>query len=320
MTAPTHGLLGLINALRATVAPVRVVDREQLGRALFVGSGDSLAAGLLAERFGHRAMSAGDLAWSDRLPPAFDTVVGVSHSGRTAATVRAVEAARVAGLRTVAVTARDSSSLTGAADSTILVPTIDVDEEVPAAGYVTLALGVLALAGTKGLESGGGAEVADGLAALASSAAPLIDRLTAIRPDAISVLTLPDLRGAGDFWSLKLIEATGLCVRSVPLEEAGHVDYFIGPQSHLSIHLIGSQGIARHQRLAEALADNGHHVVPVRVPSPAAGGDPIWSEIAMAAYGAHVAQKTALRWNRPPFRGGQVPMDARHIQTPTDGS
>jgi len=313
MTAP---LLSLINALRATTAPVRLADEVHLGRALFVGSGDSLAAGLLAERFGHRAMSAGDLAWSDRLPPAFDTVVGVSHSGRTAATVRAVEAARVAGLRTVAVTARDSSSLTGAADSTVLVPTIDVDEEIPAAGYVTLALGVLGLAGTNGLESGGGAELADGLVALASSAAYVTDRLPALGPAAISVLTLPDLRGAGDFWSLKLIEATGLCVRSVPLEEAGHVDYFIGPQSHLTVHLVGAQGIDRHRRLAEALAGCGHHVLIVETPARLTGGEPVWPEIAMATYGSHVAQQAARQWSRSPFRGGQVPMDARHIHLP----
>ncbi|MFF5290902.1 hypothetical protein [Paractinoplanes globisporus] len=44
------------------------------------------------------------------------------------------------------------------------------------------------------------------------------------------MLTLPDLRAAGDIWSLKLIEATGLAARSVPLEESGHVDYFVGPQ------------------------------------------------------------------------------------------
>jgi len=45
----------------------------------------------------------------------------------------------------------------------------------------------------------------------------------------------------------------------------------------------------------------------------------MWSEIALAAYGAHVAREAALRWNRPPLRGGQVAMDARHIQTSTQG-
>ena len=314
----TYTAYPLITALR-TISDLTVTsDRDDLGRCLFVGSGDSLAACLLLERFGHRAQSAGDLAWIAQLPPGYTTVVGVSHSGRTAATIRAVEAARTAGRRTIAVTAHSSSPLARAAHSTVLAPAIQVDEKIPAAGYVALALAALTLEGID--TNGAAAAVADDLALLADSQTPVDQRWPIRPPDAISVLTLPDLRSAGDFWSLKLIEATGLCARSVPLEEAGHVDYFIGPQSHLSIHLIGSQGIARHQRLAEALADNGHHVVPVRVPSPAAGGDPIWSEIAMAAYGAHVAQKTALRWNRPPFRGGQVPMDARHIQTPTDGS
>ena len=215
-------------------------------------------------------------------------------------------------------TANGSSPLARAAHSTVLAPAIEIDEKIPAAGYVALAIAALTLEGID--TSGASVAVADGLTLLADCPTPVDERWPIHPPNAISVLTLPDLRSAGDFWSLKLIEATGLCVRSVPLEEAGHVDYFIGPQSHLSIHLIGSQDTGRHRQLAQALAGNGHHIVPVAMPSPSAGGDPMWSEIALAAYGAHVAHETALRWNRPPFRGGDVPMDARHIQTPTDGS
>jgi hypothetical protein len=313
----THATDPLTTALRTISDPTMTSDRDDIGRGLFVGSGDSLAACLLLERFGHRAQSAGDLAWVAGLPPGYNTVVGVSHSGRTAATIQAIDAARTAGRNTVAVTANSSSPLALAAHSTVLAPAIEVDETIPAAGYVALALAALALEGID--TSGAAAAVADGLALLSDCPTPVDERWPIHPPDAISVLTLPDLRSAGDFWSLKLIEATGLCVRSVPLEEAGHVDYFIGPQSHLSIHLIGSQGTDRHRQLAQALTGNGHHVVSIAVPDPATGGDPMWSEIALAAYGAYVAHETALRWNRPPFRGGHVPMDARHIQTSTDG-
>ena len=93
-------------------------------------------------------------------------------------------------------------------------------------------------------------------------------------PSGISVLTLPDMRSAGEFWSLKLIEATGLPVRSVPLEESGHVDYFIGPQPHVTVQLVGSEGRERHAQLSEALRRNGHDLVRLDVGSMIEAGIP----------------------------------------------
>ena len=112
------------------------------------------------------------------------------------------------------------------------------------------------------------------------------------------MLTLPDLRVAGDFWSLKLIEATGLAVRSVPLEESGHVDNFVGPQPHRTISLIGAAGAKRHDRLAAALAANGHAVLALRIPGVGDWAD----ELGVAALGAYVAEEAARAWRRRPLR------------------
>jgi hypothetical protein len=287
-----------------------------LGSAVFVGSGDSLAAALLAERFGHRALSAGDIAWTGEIPPRCDTVVGVSQSGNTGATVLALRAARDAGLRTVALTTDGESALVDAADQVRLMPLPQVRETVPAAGYITLAAGVLALCGRD--LSGFGREVGALLTAFAreNGRRPLPWPDTA--PSSISVLTLPDLRSAGDFWMLKLIEATGVAARAVALEESGHVDFFVGPQPHCTIQLIGHAGRERHDRLAAALRGNGHDVIGVDAPrmfaraAASTPGDSV--AVALGAAGAAASHEAAIRWNRNPFRGGAVPMDAQHIK------
>jgi hypothetical protein len=313
----TEELRALIDALGELTGPAALTPAPgDLGRALFVGSGDSLSACLLAEPYGHRAASAGDLAWTGGVPPYVDTVVGVSHSGRTRATVAALETARAAGLRTVAVTVDADSPLVSAADHVALAPRVEVaiGETIPAAGYVSLALTVRALLGDRAHEGFG--TIAHCLDRIAAAAGPALAALPDRPPPGISVLSLPDLRSAGDFWSLKLIEATGLCVRSVPLEESGHVDYFIGPQAHLTILLVGDHGPRRHARLAQALEANGHAVAVIDLARILPEADTWSRELSAAALGAYAAHVASLRWGLTPFRNGEVPMDARHIQLP----
>jgi hypothetical protein len=42
--------------------------------------------------------------------------------------------------------------------------------------------------------------------------------------------------------------------------------------------------------------------------------DPRTRELSAAALGAHAAHLLSLRWKLPPFRNGEVLMDASHIQ------
>ncbi|MDX6345380.1 MAG: hypothetical protein QOF84_170 [Streptomyces sp.] len=317
-TAPAPITASACEALQAAlldVSPVAVGSVPELGRAVFVGSGDSLASGLIATGFGHRAVSAGDVAWSETLPAACDTLVGISHSGTSGATVRALRMARAAGLKTVAITSQASSPLADTADEVQLVPTLRVDELVPCAGHVMLAQGVAAVCGVD--TSPFNRALAKSLDRVRVCVDSQLHVLPESAPTAVSVLSLPELCSGADFWVLKLIEACGLAVRGVPLEESGHVDYFIGPEPHLTLQLIGPHGRPRFERLAEALRTTGQTLRQVDtcdLTDPDVPGAAILRDIATAVAGAWFAHGAALRWGRPPFRGGAVNMDAQHIK------
>jgi hypothetical protein len=306
---------GLLAALEAS-APIETLEPiASLGNAVFIGSGDSLASALVAHRYGHRSMSSGDITWTGQLPARTETVVGISHSGTSGATVRALRLAKAAGVNTVAITSNPDSPIAEAADNVQIVPMLALEEAVPSAGHIMLALGVAAVCGE--VISNGPKLVAEALARNEPLIADTVRRFGHTAPASVSVLTLTDLRSAGDFLTLKLIEATGVAARLVPLEESGHVDYFIGPQDHLVIELLCSQGRSRHERLKTALAANGQTVVDVDFAAMAAP-DSVQAEvvldIAAASFGAFVAHGASLAWGRPPFRGGAVNMDASHIK------
>ena len=85
--------------------PNRKAHRREIENAVFAGCGDSLAAALLAEHYGHHAKSSGDLVWCSRRSAARATLVAISSSGATGATVLAAETAARQGVSTVAITA-----------------------------------------------------------------------------------------------------------------------------------------------------------------------------------------------------------------------
>jgi hypothetical protein len=309
-----ENLKNLTDALTASV-DIRPAISEPVSSAVFVGSGDSLSSALLAQAYGHRAFSSGDITFMGRVPVGAKTVVGISHSGTSGATVQAIRLAREAGLHTIAITSNATSPLADAADEIQIVPTLSVDENVPCAGHLMLGLGVAAVCGED--TSGATSALATQLGGFASVLESAIKRLPATAPTGVSVLSLPDLRGAADFWMLKLIEATGITVRTVALEESGHVDYFVGPEPHLTIQLIGQHGGFRFERLALALELTGQTLLPVVAPANTAEQstrDEIIFELAGAALGTLVAEAAAARWGRPLFRGGAVNMDASHIK------
>lgn len=312
----THfdNLRALVSALTAS-PDIESANLTPVAPAVFVGSGDSLSSALLSQAHGHRALSSGDITFMGRLPVYAETVVGVSHSGTSGATVQALRLARQAGARTIAITSNAGSPLADAVDELQVVPTLTVDEIIPCAGHLMLGLGVAAVCGedTRGATSA--------LATNLSELSPLVDDIVARLPEqgpvGASVLSLPDLRGAADFWMLKLIEATGVTVRTVALEESGHVDYFIGPEPHLTIQLIGANGEFRFDRLGIALELAGQRVLPVSIPEGSGISTPLDSilhELTGAVIGTLVAEAAANRWGRPPFRGGAVNMDASHIK------
>lgn len=303
LTAIRSSLDAVADVQPSTASPLPV-------GSVFVGSGDSLSSALLASAYGHRAMSSGDITWTGELPAATTAVVGISHSGTSGATVRALRIAREAGVRTIAITSNPDSPLADEADELQLVPSLGIDEEIPVGGHLMLSLGVAAVSGQD--TAGATGALSQALSGLDAAVDAAVAQLPTSAPSSVSVLTLPDLRGAGDFFMLKLIEATGISVRTVALEESGHVDYFIGPQSHLALQLVGGVGQQRFDRLLQALEHTGQTVQQIQI--GAGDRDGLLRELTGAVFASLLSGAVAKRWGRPPFRGGAVNMDAAHIK------
>ena len=281
-------------------------------RAAFLGCGDSLASARPAESFGHRVMSAGDVAWSGEAPAGVDCAVALSWSGRTGATIRAAEVVKNAGMELIAVTANANSPLADLADEVVTLPSVTHREVIPALGYVIHSAAIHYMCAGEELDL-------DALAGqwlqAQAHVATIVERAPQL-PQGVTVVSMPDVHGVGEFWMLKLIEATGLSVRWTPVEEVGHVDYFIGPQAHVNYLISGRKDWARLESLGAALATNGHAIV--HIPLGDVSSLDGWALTVLGgALGADISRETALRWSRPVFRGGQVDLSAAHIQIPS---
>ncbi|MPV50676.1 SIS domain-containing protein [Pseudactinotalea sp. HY160] len=296
----------------AILSRLDIPDVTPLGgrRAAFLGCGDSLAAARPAEQLGHRVLSAGDVAWGGGAPQGVDVVVPLSWSGKTGATIRAAQIAKDAGLPVIAVTTNAASPLAELADDVVIVPAFDHTEDIPAVGYAVHSAAVAALVGDRidlVQVASDWANAHGGIGRLYSASGP--------KPRGMTIATTADAHGAGEFWMLKLIEATGLTARTTGVEEVGHVDYFLGPQQHLALMLAGDAVSERATALGDALARNGQQVVQVRLAEYTTLTG--WSrQVLGGVIGADYSAVLATGWDRPFFRGGQVDMSARHIQVP----
>ncbi|TDE95002.1 SIS domain-containing protein [Occultella glacieicola] len=297
----------------AALGGLAVPDITPLGgrRAAFLGCGDSLAAARGAEADGHRVLSAGDVAWSGSAPRGVDLVVPLSWSGRTGATIRAAQVAKDAGLPVLSITSNPASPLAELSDEHIALPPNDIAEDIPAIGY---ALHSSAIARLVGLASPDPATLARDWADAGQGVARVVTAAGG-EPAGITIASMPDAHGAAEFWMLKIIEATGITVRTASIEEIGHVDYFLGPQAHLTLIVSGAADAPRADGLGAALGRNGQRVVQIRLSdfTAAAGTE---REILGGLIGADVAAGLAVAWGRPHFRGGVVDMSAQHIQVP----
>ncbi|MEO7148304.1 MAG: SIS domain-containing protein [Terrimesophilobacter sp.] len=286
------------------------VDTLAQKRAAFLGCGDSLAASRPAENLGHRVMSAGDVAWGEQSPQGVDLSIALSWSGRTGATIRAAETVKASGQPVWAITSNPLSPLAQLADRHLQLPGEAREEDIPTWGFALHSLAVLTALGIRAelpkiLEASGRMENA-----LSGTLFP------AQAPAAITVTALPDSHATAEFWSLKLIEATGVTARVAPLEEVGHVDYFLGPQPHLVLIPLVGMGHERATQLGEALERNGHIVLTFDVRYQEAALDAAEFGLALSLAGKGLARAAAKAWGREYFRGGLVDMSAKHIQVP----
>lgn len=281
-------------------------------RIAFLGCGDSLAAARPSEdAFGHRVISAGDVAWSGNAPAGVDAVVALSWSGKTGATINAAKVAKDAGLEVISITTNESSPLAELSDTHVVLPTFAISEEIPAIGYAVHAAASLALCGQENINLQG---IATDWKNSTAKVAQLVAEAGEI-PHGITIASMPDAHGAAEFWMLKIIEATGLTVRTAAIEEIGHVDYFIGPQPHLMILMSGAQDAPRADSLGAALARNGQTVLQVRL-TDFTDSTGATRQVVGGVIGADVSAKLADKWGRPYFRNHEVDMSAQHIQVP----
>lgn len=287
-----------------TVTPVRGE------RIAFLGCGDSLAAARGAELLGHRVISAGDIAWSGTAPAGVDSVVALSWTGKTAATLIATEIAAEAGLVVRSITSDPASPIARLSAKHVQLPQTGHRETIPALGYALHFSLVQALCGQEPAPLSNVAE--HWSRARESAVASVAGRSD--RPEAITIASLPDVRGAAEFWSLKVIEATGVAVRVPALEETGHVDYFLGPQRHLTVLLAGLAN-PRTGELGTALRANGQEVLEITMTDLLkAQVAPATRELVGGLLGVDIARALAMVWERPPFRGGAVDLSGNHIQ------
>ena len=114
------GTSGRIAALDAAECPPTFGVDPKLVQFVMAGGRKALGAAVEADE-DSRTMGAREI--SKKRPGKKDVVVGVSASGRTAFTVAAIELARRAGAKTVAVTFNPGSPLEAAADLAIMVET-----------------------------------------------------------------------------------------------------------------------------------------------------------------------------------------------------
>lgn len=305
----THNHLAAHALSEMRIPPISALAGRRIA---FLGCGDSLAAARPSEEeLGHRVISAGDIAWSGKAPAGVDAVVALSWSGKTGATINAAKVAKEAGLEVIAITTNERSPLAELSDTHVVLPNFEISEDIPAIGYAVHAAASLALCGLEELDL---PAIATDWANSGAKVAQLVAAAGDI-PHGITIASMPDAHGAAEFWMLKIIEATGLTVRTAAIEEIGHVDYFIGPQPHLMILMSGESDAPRADSLGAALERNGQTVLQVRL-SDFTNLNGATRQVVGGVVGADMSAKLADKWGRPYFRNHEVDMSAQHIQVP----
>jgi glucosamine--fructose-6-phosphate aminotransferase (isomerizing) len=241
-------------------------------------------------------------------------VIGISSSGEVARTVEALEQAHRAGARTLALTCTPNSSLTKAADGSIVA---DLPAHPVGPGlisYLAALLGVLAI--------GASLAAGDSRRRLLELLGELPERMAgALDPqsdqgrafaDAVSdsaqgvLLGSGPAFGAAGFAAAKVIEACGLAYHAQDVEEWAHLEYFQAPADTPTwILTSGGREATRIDEVEQAARAVGRRLEVTRWV-----GSPSWSadeREALSPFGlwpapVAFAQRLMERLDREPFR------------------
>lgn len=246
----------------ARIAPplAKAAPRLDPSRDVWIaGCGDGLFAAETVARFGREAgfrvrpLSSAALLWEAQPAPG-DACLGLSISGGTARTVEALEAARAAGARTVAVTIGAESALARAADETLPLPYAPITRATPHSLDHTVTL--LALAASLGANE---ALLAEAAGVLARSDA-IFERGAAATASAIPAearfffIGCGSALGAAGYGAAKLHEAGGLPAIAQEGENVAHGAHFMmRPGDHAVLLGDGGPGDRRTRSLRPGL-------------------------------------------------------------------
>ncbi len=257
LAAPDSGAARLASAVRDTLEARRAIVVTGCGTS---EHGAQAVAEILREALGDGTRISSEQALELALaPPPEALVIGVSHEGGSAATNRALEAAREAGSRTALITAGDGSP--GAALADVLVTTDEMDQSwCHTIGYVSPILAAAAIAGhLTGMPPH--PDAASALLAAGATDEPAAEAIaTALSGMAhLIVIGSGADRAAGRELVLKVEEATWLPSSYRDLETFlhGHLPA-TGPSTGLVLILTDRRAAAdRTRRGREALATAG---------------------------------------------------------------
>ncbi len=297
--------------------------RETVTTLLVCGCGDSHFAALASEfglRFwtGLRVRAASSMMAGRYLLEGADAgwlVIGISSSGEVARTVEALEQARQAGARTLALTCTANSTLTHAADDAIVA-------ELPAhpfgpgvISYLAALQGILAVGASlaPGENRRRLTDLVDTLPELMASAAGVQSEQGRAYADAVAQATHGVILGSGPafgaagFAAAKVLEACGLAYHSQDVEEWAHLEYFQEPADTPTwILTSGGREATRTGEVEQAARAVGRRLEVTRWQ-----GSRGWSSDereALSPFGLWLApvafaQRLIERLDREPFRG-----------------
>ena len=257
-------------------------------RAVFCGSGDSLAACMLAEAFsphGARAADPLDLIKFPRSAAGSDLYV-VSVSGRTASNVRAArEAAARDGCSATAITSSAGSALAGACGRTVMLQMGNTDAATAGTiSFVDAALTCVSLVG--------GFERCDA-AALLSEAKEAAARFPALGGrGAVTFLGNRMTYPLAMYAAAKMAEVLGADARYERIEQFSHMGLFSSRPGDTAVILEGEGDGGHAGRLASSLEEAGLRAV--RAGGGSGGGGPVGRML----YLAFLAQMVPLRMAR----------------------
>jgi glucosamine--fructose-6-phosphate aminotransferase (isomerizing) len=307
-----------VEQARAALSPWRASVR----RILLCGCGDSHCAARGAE-YGvglwsglpvraAEAMQASRYLLNDAGPELL--VVGISSSGEVARTVEALEAARLSGARTLAITSSPASTLAGVADAVLGLRLPEFPFGPGLLSYLGAIQACLAIAW--GFAPEPAAE------RLAARMGEIPERVESDRPaqtaaaDAFAdevgaeapgvVLGSGPCRGAAEFAAAKVMETCGLFYRAQDVEEWAHLEYFV-ESPPMPTWLLSADGRSRSR---EAEVEAAARAVGRRLLVTRWGGGKDWSReerealapLALWAGPAAFAQRLMMRRREVPFR------------------